>query len=281
VTIDGQQAEDRLHRHLFGVMVAARDGLVTAQAFSTAADELLAHLGAGPLTIPSRFAAMRAFFVLGNSLPPDHPRRDNLFTALSTTDILDLPPMAGDDPLKLSRRNNHLLVQAATLLVWSEAEKGREVAQVLCDRYLSEMTDDGMFPAELCRGASSLWYANMAVMLLTALAKISGRGGQIPLVSTMQLGRAIDGFGRALRWPGDVQKLARQNLYPHQNHGRDPSAPDRGFLQGYHRSRHYLAWVPVAQALIPAQKMPVTPSPDDQFPLANDFIGGFADCLCR
>jgi hypothetical protein len=277
--MQGQEIEDQLHRQLFGVMVAARENQRSAPAFEGATSSLLSHLDLSSLTIPRRFTAMRGFFVLGNSLDADHPLRPRLFGALQQTDILALPPLAGDDVLKLSLRNNHLLLQAATLLVWPEARNGRRDAETLCERYLAEMTDDGLFPAELCRGASCLWYSNMAAMLLTAIAKISARNEGRQIVTNEQLARAIDGFALALGFPPEVRKLARQNLYPHPGHGRDATVPDRGFLIGYHRSRHYLAWVPVAQGLIPAQKMPVLPSPDDQFPLANDFIGGFADRL--
>jgi hypothetical protein len=272
-----QELEELLYRQLFGVMTAARDSLNAASVFDAACTSLMSHLQLGPLTIPRRFVTMRSFFVLGNSLAADHPLRPVLFDALQKTDLLVPPPLATDDWLKLSLRNNHLLVQAATLLVWPEAPRGRDCAEGLTDRYLAEMTGDGLFPAELCRGASCLWYSNMAAMLLTAIAKISARDGRAPLVKNQDLSRAIAGFGLALSWPPEVQSLARQNLYPHPNHGPDPSAPDRGFLKGYHRSRHYLAWVPLAQSLLPAQKMPALPSPDDQFPLANDFIGGFAD----
>jgi hypothetical protein len=274
-----QELEDLLHRHLFGVMTAARDNLNAAPAYDAAAASLLSHLQLGPLTVPRRFAAMRGFFVLGNSLPADHPLRPPLFDALLKTDILVLPPVAGEDWLKLSQRNNHLLLQAATLLVWPEAPDGRGHAEELAHRYLAEMTADGLFPAELCRGASCLWYSNLAVMLLTAIASISARDGCRSIVKDEHLAKAIDGFGLALSWPPEVQRLARQNLYPHPNHGLNPLTPDRGFLRDYHRSRHYLAWVPITQMLLPAQTMPVLPSPDDQFPLANDFIGGFTDRL--
>ncbi len=209
-----QELEERLYHQLFGVMTAARDAVAAAPVYEAACTSLVSHLQLAPMTISRRFVAMRGFFVLGNSLVAEHPLRPVLFEALQNTDLLVPPPLATDDWLKLSLRNNHLLVQAAMLLVWPEAPQARACAEDLTARYLAEMTADGLFPAELCRGASCLWYSNMAAMLLTAIAKISARDGRVPIVKTQDLSRAIEGFGLALNWPPEVQQPGKAEPLP-------------------------------------------------------------------
>ncbi|MDP2081315.1 MAG: alginate lyase family protein [Pseudotabrizicola sp.] len=266
--------EEKLHRALFGVMTFGA-GQGDAAVCTLAADLLSQHLAAGDLTVPRRFEAMRALLVLGIAVAAADPARVGLVAQLLAAGLDQMPDRPSDDPLKLSLRNNHLLMQAAVLLSFPEVASGRAGATELTARFLAEMTDDGLFPSELCRGASALWYANMAVMLLTTIAALSDHD----VVSPNVLKRAIAGFGHALSLPPEVLRLARQNLYPQPGHGHNPTAPDLGFLKGYHRSRHYLAWVPLAQSLLPDTPLPVSVSADDQFPLANDFIGGFATTM--
>lgn len=278
--IDMVGPEDLLHRLMFRVMQARRDGLDDAAGYDHAGVAVLSMTVATTLTVPQRFAAMRALFVLGSCLPLTSALRAPLSSAIVANGIDVAPDLPGDDPLKLSLSNNHLLMQAALLLRWPEIDTGRATAEALTRQFLAQMTDTGLFPSELCRGASCLWYANMAVMLLTTIA-FSTRNLEASIVPSDVLAKTIDGLAYALTFPPEVRALARRNLYSHPDHGHDVNAPDRRFLTGYHRSRHYLAWVPLASHLLERPVLPIMISEDDQFPLCCDFIGGFSDHFLR
>lgn len=273
------ELEEALHRSLFDVMLFG-SGNGDAAALTASQSLLARHIALQDQSVARRFEAMRALLVLGRAVPAHEDARRTLIDQARSIGMDLEPDLPGDDALKLSLRNNHLLMQAAVLLALPEVNEGRELATHLTNRFMAQMTEDGMFPSELCRGASALWYANLAVMLLTTISALSQQDGAAPIVPPGVLGRAISGLGHALTFPPEVLWLARQNLYPQAGHGRNLTRPDTGFLVGYHRSRHYLAWVPVARKLLPDQAFPVEVSPDDRFPLANDFIGGFSASLC-
>ncbi len=269
-----------LHRALFDVMLAAYEAGDT-DAAAAPVSELLHWLKTDEAPKPAaRFEAMRALFVLGVSLAPEAPSRNTAARLLTEFGLHALPPEPGDDPLRLSLRNNHLLLQAACLLAWPEMAGAREAASLLTHRYLTGMDDAGRFPSELCRGASALWYSNLAVMLLTSIA-FADQENAAPMVTPDTLARAIHGLADALRDPALIQAQARRNLFAHPDHGADPNQLDCGFLSGYRRSRHYMAWTVLAGEVLGPDAVPLAVPPDDRFPLCSDFIGGFVQTRLR
>jgi hypothetical protein len=277
VLIASSEQEAQLHPLCFRVMQDTSLGLDSGAAAQTAA-LLSSYLAVTAPSVPRRFTALKTLLVLGRALGPDAPLRKDLVALIAHYGLQQPPELPNGDALKLSRQNNHLLMQAAALLAWPEMDPDQDIARGLTHRFLAQMTADGVFPSEMCRGASCLWYANLAVMLLTGIA-FSTRHQPEPLVSPNLLLQAIKGLNFALTYPPELRLLARRNLYAHAHHGHDVNRPNRDFLQDYHRSRHYLAWLPLARHLLPDEDLGMTIPADDQWPLCNDFIGGFSATL--
>ncbi|WP_171060738.1 alginate lyase family protein [Poseidonocella sp. HB161398] len=228
-----------------------------------------------------------------------------LFAVLASADLAGLPGIAprsaglvgrfaraapdGGDPLKLSTRNNHVLMKAAALglygilaeepAAWAEARAGYA-------RYLGSLSPEGIPVHEAVRGASAGWYCNLAVMLIVRFQSMALRHeGSLPEAEAARLALAVGALGRIAGQPELLHPWSRRNMYPHPAHGTDPFAIDTGFLRGYHRSRHYLAWVPLFEALQGAEALPAAIAAaargsSDHFPKGSEFIGGFADLMC-
>ncbi len=270
------EVETELHRVAFLVMQAAERG-ERLEVLLAKSEQLLKTLTVqDALTVPVRFATMRYLFVVGCSIDRRDASLRDPFLKLLELQSLQTPVPASDDPMKLSSRNNHLLMQAAMLCVWPEVKGADKTIAELVERYLTDRLPNGLFPAELSRGASALWYSNLAVMLLTAIEW--HRKGSIEGTC---LQTAVSGFETLLEDPSPWYSFMRRNLYSHPDHPTDPLQLDRSFLHGYRRSRHYLAWVPLMQELIGAEKVSISVPSDDFFPLCSDFIGGFTDKFLR
>ena len=101
-------------------------------------------------------------------------------------------------PLKLSARNNHLLLRAVVLALLSLRggnDEAWRASEQLHRRYLSSIDECGVPVEEAVRGASAAWYCNLAVMLMTSYRWIAVR-----------CGRPVDGEERYL---AAVAALAR------------------------------------------------------------------------
>lgn len=269
-------------------------------------------LGGARMPGPAMVRALNAAFALLDRMPADtHPAQRRFVTAkicflagssliLSGAQGDDVRPFAGHiarhvaladlaaapepdpSPLTLSARNNHLALRALALIVAAQVcdvPAHFIQGQALLDRYLSGMDARGLFEAEAVRGASALWYCNLAVMLLCAAAWI-GRCSGLVLVPPDRLEQAVSGLAGVIADPARIHRLARRNMYPNPLHGADPARLDRGFLSGFHRGRHYLSWVPLYRALCPSADLGEIFAPvGDSFPWGCEFIGGFADVL--
>jgi hypothetical protein len=152
---------------------------------------------------------------------------------------------------ELSSRNNHALLAAAVNLVWAgiTGEVGpRERGLQAFRAALAGMEENGCLPNEAVRGASAAWYTNLAIMLMVSIAHAAARPG-VNLFEEKVCGHSLDhaiGFLlAAIDEPDLLWSHSRENRFPHPRHGADPFQIDLTFLETYHRSRHYLAWVPL------------------------------------
>ncbi|MBJ3777351.1 alginate lyase family protein [Acuticoccus mangrovi] len=195
-------------------------------------------------------------------------------------------PERASDPLRLSSRNNHLLMRAAALALWAniDGDAGMmDLARAHIDRFVGQIDADGFFPSEIVRGASALAYSNLAVMLLVTLTRIGAIAGEA-LVDRAVLERAIAALAAGVEDPTIVHHLARKNMFPNPAHGPNPFATDLTFLRGYHSSRHLMSWVPLAHDLLGPEAVPAVlaralHTGEDLFPWGSEFVGGFVDAL--
>ncbi|MBH0237516.1 alginate lyase family protein [Methylobrevis albus] len=215
--------------------------------------------------VPAQFVVVRtlAALVTGAGLAFRTPAARAKFLGAHGAAIGDLverqvgrlPPAGPADPL--SRRNNHSLQRGLVLAAWGAFTGDAAAFELGLGAYratLPTIGADGHLANEALRGASAAWYSNLAVMLMTTIAHIAAVQG-VDLVRETVAGRGLDeavGFVlAAIDNPALLHRHAARNLYPHPQHGTDPFATDLGFVDGYHRSRHYLAWVPVYASLAP------------------------------
>lgn len=215
--------------------------------------------------VPAQFVVVRtlAALVSGAGLACRTPAARAAFLGAHGAAIGDLverqvgrrPPADRAD--RLSLRNNHALQRGLVLAAWGAFAADAEAFDYGLAAYratLPTIGADGHLANEALRGASAAWYSNLAVMLMTTIAHIAAVQG-VDLVRETAAGRGLDdavGFLiAAIDTPALLHRHAARNLYPHPQHGTDPFATDLGFVDGYHRSRHYLAWVPVYANLAP------------------------------
>lgn len=253
-----------------------RDDLVGGPAGAfLAAKSLFASLTSASLLFQDAEARERFFA----------PRR-RLYNRL--VDRLPTDDNDAEDAVKLSRRNNHVLMKALTRACWGRlADRSELAAQAAAARatYQAKILDSGCFEAEVVRGASAAWYTNLAVMMLTTMSWIercSGAPGDNPDHDAEILARAVAFLDRSIEQPELYWPHSRRNLYPHPNHSSSPMEIDFGFLRGYHSSRFYLTWLFQYKHLFDKEKRAATPNIDraiaqnaDYFPKANEFSGGF------
>lgn len=266
-----------------------------------------------PVTISPHFDALHAVLAGAPVAQPgaaqDFAQAKSLFLMLASCDLVGLPVIEGvfapliapftsvtltaDDPLKLSHRNNHVLMKA--LAVGLSAALSGNVdqwhrARQQYEGYLASVQDDGMLPAEAVRGASAAWYVNLAIMLITRFQTLARAvEGNVPADEREVLHRAVAALGRILDDPSILHPFCRDNMYPHTQHGADPFRIDLGFTRGYHGSRHYLAWLPLYASLrctspgcgepLPESLGRLSSDNGDHFPRCSDFIGGFVDLM--
>jgi hypothetical protein len=192
------------------------------------------------------------------------------------------------DPLKLSTRNNHILVKALVLgllALRTDDATGWTRARGLYAGYLASLNEDGIPEQEAVRGASAAWYCNLAVMLLVRFQSLAVcHEGEIVADEAERVISAVNALSRIVADPAQLYLWSRRNMYPHPNHGSDPFAIDLGFTRGFHRSRYYLAWIPLFEALHGSKTLPpilagLTLSGSDYLPKCSEFIGGFVDLM--
>lgn len=255
-------------------------GAVVRMLLDALPSSLAGHSGA-----PADFLACKTLFVLLASADLAEVDLDEVAVRTTVARHCAVPPESRD-PLKLSARNNHLLLRAVVLALLSlrggDEEAGR-ASERLHRRYLSSIDESGVPVEEAVRGASAAWYCNLAVMLMTSYRWIAARSGR-PVDGEERYLAAVAALARVADDPAILHPWSRRNLFPHPAHGHDPFAIDLGFLGGYHSSRHYLVWIALFLEMQPATALPAAlttrwSGAPDYFPRGNEFIGGFVDAL--
>lgn len=288
---DLRATENWLERANFRLMLATQEACRTGDpSIILPHVQSLTEVLTGPLANVSGaardFAGAKSLFLVMASCDLAGAKPASVMPSL-VTDFTQVAEDTGD-PLRLSARNNHMLMKALAAGLYG-AMTGQEVewqrALGIYRRYITAIPDDGIPRAEAVRGASAAWYLNLAVMLMTRFqAMVRHIDGYVPQEEADTLLAGVQALVRVIDDPSILHRWSRRNMYPHPKHVNDPFQIDLGFLHGYHRSRHYLAWVPLLEDLygpdaVPAQLRRVIGEAGDNFPKCNEFVGGFVDLM--